>query len=186
MTFSLLTAANSAATKAAPATPATANNPLDDLRYWWEASIAWVNTHWLQIGVAVAAGLLIYFLLSLARRFALKHAQSATSDYSISHIAGRVIHKTKSIVLAIVSIRLVAGYAQPPSLILNTIQVIFTVAVGLQVAIWAREIILGLIQRRASEGHNETLNNAMGIIRLLISFASVSYTHLTLPTICSV
>lgn len=171
MTFSLLTAAKSAATKAAPA---TTNNPLDDLRYWWDASIAWVNTHWLQIGVAVAAGLLIYFLLSLARRFALKHAQSATSDYSISHIAGRVIHKTKSIVLAIVSIRLVAGYAQPPSLILNTIQVIFTVAVGLQVAIWAREIILGLIQRRASEGHNETLNNAMGIIRLLISFALFS------------
>lgn len=173
MTFSLMTAAKSAATKAAPATDA-GGSPLDDLRYWWDASVAWVNSHWLQIGIAVGAGLLIYFLLSLARRFALKHAQSATDDYTISHIAGRVIHKTKSIVLAIVSIRLVAGYAQPPALILNTIQVIFTVAVGLQVAIWAREIILGLIQRRASEGHNETLNNAMGIIRLLISFALFS------------
>jgi len=33
------------------------------------------------------------------------------------------------------------------------------------------EIVLGLIQRRAAEGHNETLSNAMGIIRLLISVA---------------
>ena len=172
MNFSILAAATAAA-KTAPA-KAAATNPLDDLRLWWDTSIAWVNSHWLQIGIAIGAGLLIYFLLSLARTFALKHAQSATGDYTISHIAGRVIHKTKSIVLAIVSIRLVAGYAQPPALILNTIQVIFTVAIGLQVAIWAREIILGLIQRRASEGHNETLNNAMGIIRLLISFALFS------------
>ena len=170
MTFSLLTAAKSAATKAAPATGA-ANNPLDDLRYWWDASIAWINTHWLQIGVAVAAGLLIYFLLSLARRFALKHAQSADGDFTITHIAGRVIHKTKSFVLAIVAIRLVAGYANPPALIMQIIQFVFTIAVVMQAAIWAREIVLGLIQRRAAEGHNETLSNAMGIIRLLISVA---------------
>ncbi|MBL8652045.1 MAG: mechanosensitive ion channel family protein [Sphingopyxis sp.] len=173
MTFSILTAAKGAATKASPATE-NPSSPLDDLRYWWDASVVWVNSHWLQIGIALGTGLLIYFLLSLVRTFALKHAQSATSDYTFSHIAGRVIHKTKSIVLAIVSIRLVVGYAQPPALILNSIQVIFTVAVGLQVAIWAREIVLGLIQRRASEGNNETLNNAMGIIRLLISFALFS------------
>src|SRR3546814_6377582 len=47
----------------------------------------------------------------------------------------------------------------------------YTVAVVLQGAIWVREIVLGLIQRRAAEGHNETLSNAMGIIRLLISVA---------------
>src|SRR3546814_14531502 len=44
-------------------------------------------------------------------------------------------------------------------------------SVVLQGAIWVREIVLGLIQRRAAEGHNETLSNAMGIIRLLISVA---------------
>ena len=177
MTLSFLTAATTTSPKAAAEqarAAAATTSPLADLRAYWDTSVAWVNSHWLQIGIAIGAGLLIYFLLSLARSFALKHSQSATGDYTITHIAGRVIHKTKSIVLAIVSIRLVAGYAQPPTLILNTIQVIFTVAVGLQVAIWAREIILGLIQRRASEGHNETLNNAMGIIRLLISFALFS------------
>lgn len=150
---------------------AAATSPIDDLRYWWDASVAWVDGHWLQIGIAVGAGLLLYFLLSMLRGFALKRAQAAPGDWTLTHIVGRVLHKTRSVVLAIVAIRLVAGYARPPAAILQLVQVVFTIAVVLQVAIWAREILLGLIQRRAAEGHNETLANAMGIIRLLISVA---------------
>lgn len=165
MTFSLFAAAASVPKTAAPA------NPLDDLNSWWNSSAAWVNGHWLQIGIAVGAGLIIYFLLSLLRSLALKRAQSAPGHYTLTDIVGRVIHKTRSTVLAIVAIRLVAGYANPPAIILATIQFVFTIAVVFQAAIWAREIVIGLIQRRAAEGHNETLNNAMGIIRLLISVA---------------
>lgn len=170
MTFSLLAAATTAAPKAAPA-KAAATNPLDDIQRYWDLSVAWVNSHWLQIGIAIGAGLAIYFILSMVRTFALKHAQSAEGEMTLTHIAGRVIHKTKSSVLAIIAIRMVAGYAQPPAVIMQMIQFVFTVAVVLQVAIWVREIVLGLIQRRAAEGNNETLSNAMGIIRLLISVA---------------
>lgn len=170
MHFSILAAATTAAPKAAPA-KAPATDPLADLQRNWDMGVAWVESHWLQIGIAIGVGLAIYFLLSLLRRFALKYAQSAEGDLSLTHIAGRVIHKTKSSVLAIIAIRMVAGYAQPPAIIMQTVQLIFTVAVVLQVAIWAREIVLGLIQRRAAEGNNETLSNAMGIIRLLISVA---------------
>ncbi len=170
MTFSILAAA-SAAAKPASTSTATATNPIEDIRLWWDSSIAWVNSHWLQIGIAIAAGLAIYFLLSMLRGFALKRAQATPGEFTLTHIVGRVIHKTKSFVLAIVAVRLVAGYAQPPAVIMQIIQLVFTVAVVLQVAIWAREVILGLIQRRASDGHNETLANAMGIIRLLISVA---------------
>jgi small-conductance mechanosensitive channel len=170
LTFSILAAA-SAAAKPASTSTATATNPIEDIRLWWDSSIAWVNSHWLQIGIAIAAGLAIYFLLSMLRGFALKRAQATPGEFTLTHIVGRVIHKTKSFVLAIVAVRLVAGYAQPPAVIMQIIQLVFTVAVVLQVAIWAREVILGLIQRRASDGHNETLANAMGIIRLLISVA---------------
>ncbi len=170
MNFSILAAATAAAKKTVPA-KAAATNPLDDLQRYWDMSVAWVNSHWLQIGIAVGAGLLIYFVLSMARGFALKHAQSAEGELTLTQIAGRVIHKTKSTVLAIIAIRMVAGYAQPPAVIMQFIQFVFTVAVVLQVAIWAREIVLGLIQRRAAEGNNETLSNAMSIIRLLISVA---------------
>ena len=146
-------------------------NPAAQIRAWWTSSVAWVDTHWLQIGIAIGAGLLIYFALSLIRGFALKKAQSAPGQFTLTDIVGRVIYKTKSLVLAIVSIRLVAASANPPVVVLHIIQLVFTVAVVLQVAIWAREIVLGLIQRRAADGHNETLVNAMGIIRLLISIA---------------
>ncbi|KTE19125.1 mechanosensitive ion channel protein MscS [Sphingopyxis sp. H050] len=171
MTLSLLTAAKAAPAKPIAETAAPPGDPLADLQHYWDVSVAWVNSHWLQIGIAVGAGLLIYFVLSMARRFALKYAQSAEGDLTLTHIAGRVIHKTKSAVIAIIAVRMVAGYAQPPAAILQIIQFVFTVAVVLQVAIWVREIILGLIGRRAAEGHNETLSNAMGIIRLLISVA---------------
>lgn len=150
---------------------AVASDPAAQLRQWWDSSVHWVDTHWLQIGIAVATGLIIYAALSMARRFALKHALSAGDELTLTHIAGRVIHKTKSAVLAIVAIRMVAGTANPPEMILQIIRFVFTIAVVMQVAIWAREIILGLIQRRAADGHNETLANAMGIIRLLISVA---------------
>lgn len=166
MIFPFLTAAAPAPAKA-PAAP----TPLADLRYWWDASVVWVNNHWLQIGIAIGAGLIIYILLSLLRTFALKRAQSAPGQFTLTDIVGRVIHKTKSLVLAIVAVRLVAGYASPPAIVMQTINFIFTIAVVMQVAIWVREIMIGLIQRRAAEGHNETLSNAMGIIRLLISVA---------------
>ena len=167
MTFSIL----AAAAKPASTRPAAATNPIEDIRAWWDSSVAWVDSHWLQIGIAIAAGLAIYFLLSMLRGFALKRAQATPGEFTLTHIVGRVIHKTKSFVLAIIAVRLVAGYAQPPAVIMQIIQLVFTVAVVLQVAIWAREVILGLIQRRASDGQNETLSNAMGIIRLLISVA---------------
>jgi small-conductance mechanosensitive channel len=55
----------------------------------------------------------------------------------------------------------------------RTIDVLFTIAVVMQVAIWLREIILGFIERRASNGQHErdTLASAMVLIRLLVSFA---------------
>ncbi|WP_033074726.1 mechanosensitive ion channel domain-containing protein [Sphingopyxis sp. MWB1] len=141
------------------------------MRLWWESNLLWVHSHWLQIAIAIGAGLLIYFLLSMIRTIALNRAKAADTQHSLTNIVGRVIYKTKSFVLALVAIRLVAGYAAPPPLVMNIIQFIFTIAVVLQVAIWAREIIIGLIQRRAADGNNETLTNAMGIIRLLISVA---------------
>src|SRR3546814_5810686 len=85
VTLSLLTAA--------PAAPknASAPTPIADLHDWWDGSVAWVNSHWLQIGIAVAAGLLIYFLLSLLRTLALKRAQAAPGHFTLTDIVGRVV-----------------------------------------------------------------------------------------------
>ena len=60
----MIAVTQSLSTAAAPET-ASAPTPIADLRDWWDSSVAWVNSHWLQIGIAIAAGLIIYFLLSV-------------------------------------------------------------------------------------------------------------------------
>jgi len=68
--------------------------------------------------------------------------------------------------------RLVSGYAHPPEAVETTINFLFTVAAVFQGAIWAREFILGLIENRTGmDGRGETLSNAMGLIRILVTFA---------------
>lgn len=141
------------------------------LRYWWDSSLQWADDNWLKIAIAAGAAILIFGLLSLLLNLILKRADKIAGQYAITDIASRVIRKTQSLILALIAVRMVAGYADPPAAIMHMIHTIFTIAIIWQAAIWAREIILGLIQRRASDGQNETLANAMGIIRLMISVA---------------
>ncbi|MCC2601720.1 mechanosensitive ion channel family protein [Sphingopyxis yananensis] len=166
-----MTNASTAASTIVPIMPKARIDAATQFHFWWDSSWQWADDNWLKIAIALGAGLLIYGLLSLILNFALKRAEKVQGEYAITDIVSRVIRKTKTFILAMLSIRLVAGYAEPPTVVMNIIHFIFTVAVVLQVAIWAREIILGLIHRRAVDGQNETLSNAMGIIRMLISVA---------------
>ncbi len=64
------------------------------------------------------------------------------------------------------------GFSEAPDGIVRVVTFLFTVAAVFQVAIWAREIILGMIERRASgsdDAGSETLANAMSLIRLLVT-----------------
>ena len=52
------------------------------------------------------------------------------------------------------------------------IHILFVVSAALQAAVWARELVLGLIQHRiGGDGEASTLGSAIGIIRLLVSVA---------------
>ena len=64
------------------------------------------------------------------------------------------------------------NFASAPSSFDRVVHVLFTISVVIQVAIWLREVILGLIVRRTSQDpdQHETLENAMTLIRLLVTF----------------
>jgi len=68
---------------------------------------------------------------------------------------------------------LVQGYLHPPADVARTAAFLFTVAAALQVAIWARALILGMVALRAGdhEGDANGLASAMSIIKLLVSIA---------------
>lgn len=130
----------------------------------------WIGDHWLQVTVAVGAGVVIYLALNFLRGIGKRLQQRAEAPGLIS-VAGRAIRRTTHIFMMVVAARLVAGYASPPDLLLATIRFLFTVITAFQVAIWLREIIVGFIELRSGQQGGETLANAMGIIRILVSVA---------------
>jgi small-conductance mechanosensitive channel len=130
----------------------------------------WLEVHWLQIAVAVGAGVLIYLVLNFARSVIGRLCRREHIPGLLS-VAGRAALRTSHIFMIIVAARLVAGYANPPELMLRTIQFFFTVITAFQVAVWLREIIVGMVELRSGHEGSETLSNAMGIIRILVSVA---------------
>ena len=70
--------------------------------------------------------------------------------------------------------QLVSGYAaRTAARSTTTINFLFTIAAVFQAAIWARELILGVIEHRTARRglFGRALGSAMGLIRLLVTFA---------------
>ena len=136
-------------------------------------STAWFASHWLQILIAVGVATGIVLILYALRGLGEKLCRRDTAGTGWPTIIGRAISRTGSFFIVMAAAKLVAGYADPPQAVASTINFLWTLAAVFQAAVWAREIVLGLIEHRtASESyHGEALANAMGIIRLLVTFA---------------
>jgi len=130
----------------------------------------WLSLHWVQIAIAVGVGVIIYTVLNFLRGQGKKMWRREHVPGLLS-VAGRAVAKTSHIFMMIVAARLVAGYANSPDLLLTTIRFLFTIIAAFQVAIWLREVIVGIIEIRSGQEGSEALVNAMGIIRLLVSVA---------------
>lgn len=139
----------------------------------WNDSIAWLGGHWLQILVAAAVAALIVAALHLARRWGTKLCERSVGPAGWGTILGRAVARTGNFFIVTTAAKLVAGYASPPQMLGKTIDFLFTLAAVFQAALWAREIILGAIEKRTeTEGYQgEALLSALGLIRLLVTFA---------------
>ena len=137
------------------------------------ASIAWLNTHWLQILIAVAVGVGVFLTLRALRGLANKLCARDPSGTGWPTVVGRAVTRTNNFFMVMAAAKLVAGYAQPPESVATTINFLWTIAAVFQAAIWARELVLGAVEHRANrEGHpSEALGSAMGLIRLMVTIA---------------
>ena len=126
-----------------------------------------------ELLIATAAAIIVFLVLSWLRRRAARIVRKSEDHGALATIAARTFARTGIFFRIMVSAELVNGYANAPYTVARTIDILFTIAAALQVAIWMREIILGMIERRAGEsgGEHETLASAMVLIRLLVSFA---------------
>jgi small-conductance mechanosensitive channel len=137
-----------------------------------DASV-WIQGHWINIAVATAVAVAIFVGLHMLRRWGLKICKRGEGVANWYSIFGRALARTGHFFILITSIRLVAGYASPPGLVMTTIEFLFTVAAVFQGAIWVREIIFGAVEHRTSaeDYHGAALISALGLIRLLVSIA---------------
>jgi small-conductance mechanosensitive channel len=128
------------------------------------------NLDRLAIGGLIAAALV---LLMLAMRW-IGH-RLADADAECRHwrgIIGRALAKTSIFFMIAAALDIVVSYADVPAKLAHLADIYFVIAASLQFAIWAREIILGVVRSRVGDDPGaSTLGNAMAIVRVLVSAA---------------
>ncbi len=161
---------------AATPTPAPILPPIDradihqQARDLFTSGGAWLHHHWLQVLIAAAIGTGIYFALRGARRVAEHLCERDETGTGWPTIIGRAVAATNQLFTVMLSARLVERYAHAPAEISDAIHFLFTVAAVFQAAIWARELILGTVERRTA-GEHASLATAVNLIRVLVNFA---------------
>ena len=87
-------------------------------------------------------------------------------------VIGRVLQKTTILFMATAALDIVATYAAVPAKVERLFDIAFTIGFALQGAIWARELVLGVISRNSGEDTGESaVGNAISVIRVLVSVA---------------
>jgi small-conductance mechanosensitive channel len=155
------------------APPQAASLPYaDQIQLLWADSIAWITNHSLQIVVGAGFAAVIVMVLLGVKALGIRLCRSDADHTHWRTTIGRAFAKTRLWFIVAVAAELVAGYAQAPGAVASTIRFAFVVATALQAAVWAREIILGIVEYRAGgDADNGTIGSAIGIIRLLVTIA---------------
>jgi len=136
----------------------------------WTDTIAWIASHSFQIILGIAAGVVIIALLLGVKWVGVRICGTDPTHSHWRSVLGRVLAGTRLWFMIAVAARIVAGYSLAPEAVAATVAVIFTIASTLQVALWARELVLGVIEHRAGGlEENSGLGSAIGIIRLLVT-----------------
>src|SRR6476646_1227466 len=133
------------------------------------SSYDWAIAHTTQIVFAsIIAGVVVALLLAakwaggwLRKRY--------TDNNHWRRVIGGALAKIRMWFIAAVAAQLICVFAHAPDDVAKVVYFVFVIAATLQAAVFAREIILGLIEHRAAaDGHNG-LQSAIGIIRLLVT-----------------
>jgi small-conductance mechanosensitive channel len=140
---------------------------------YYELLAEWIRDNALELLIAIVIGFALYVVLSWIKRKAATNAARRGDDGQIATVAWRALSRTKRFFRIILAVELVNSVANTPAPLSRAIFIVFTVAAVIQLAIWLREIILALIERRAYQSGTEhdTLQSAMTLIKLGVSFA---------------
>lgn len=159
----------------APRPPAAHSDIMQQASDFITSVGAWFAGHWLPILASVGAGVLLFVGLHFVKGLGKRLCNRDPSRTGWGTVFGRGLARTNNFFIATAAAQIVvsfAQFAQAPEGVVSVVHFLFTIAAVFQGAIWAREIILGAIEHRTAsqDYHGEALINAMGLIRVLVSF----------------
>jgi small-conductance mechanosensitive channel len=155
---------------AAAKTPVRVQLPIESrpdalLRSSWD----WAMAHTTSIIIAsIIAGVVVALLLGAKWGGGWLRTHYAESNHW-RRIVGGALAKIRLWFIAAVAAQIVVVFAHAPVDIAKIVYFVFVIAATLQAAILARELVLGLIEYRASGAEHAGLHSALGIIRLLVT-----------------
>ncbi len=136
----------------------------------WTDSADWITAHAIQIVIASVLAAVVAALLLGAKWVGRWLANRHADHNHWRRIIGGALAKIRYWFVAAVALQVVANYSHAPDDLAKTVYFLFVIAVTLQAAVFAREIILGLVEHRAQAGDGHVaLASALNIIRLLVT-----------------
>ena len=156
------------------AAPISLTNPLGEefsLAKFVDQASRWLSDHHVEILIAVAVGAVIFFILGGIKRYAQSYVRNNEGLIGYRQIIGKALARTSKFFMLMVSAEIIVSFTSAPFLVERIIHILFTISAVIQVAIWLREIVLGFVERKTSKDpeQHETLQNAMSLIRLLVT-----------------
>ncbi len=144
-----------------------------DWQQYFDIILTWLGENILLLCATAIAAAALFLLLNLIQKQASQFSIKSNSALDLRSIVGRTIGKMSFFFRVMVAIELVNHFTKPPQQLSSVIGFLFTVAAVFQVAIWVRQILFGMVEYRSQrdDEDSETINNAMTIIQLFISFA---------------
>jgi small-conductance mechanosensitive channel len=143
-----------------------------DLQILISQSVDWLLSHFIQIAIATGIASAIVLVLLAIRSYGMRLCRHERHHAGWGQTIGRVIARTRLWFLIPLAAKIVDGMATPPPSLMHLIDFLFTVTSAFQAALWAREFVLGIVEHRAGDNpDHRTLGSAMGLIRVLVTFA---------------
>ncbi len=130
-------------------------------------SVNWIASHTTQIAVAALIGAAFVAILYGIRLIGIRMSKGKNQWRSV---IGRALGSMRLWFMAVLAAQIIATYAHAPDDIAATIRFVFVIATTFQIALFLRELILGVVELRAGEADpSGNLSSAVGLIRILVS-----------------
>ena len=131
----------------------------------------WFRSDSLNALVAFGAGFGLFAIFYLLRWMIARLLGKHEKVTSWRGFARRLLDQTTAFFMAALAARTVINFISPPDAVASVITVIFTIAMVFQAAIWARALILAMVERKGAEEDEDAqaLASAMGIITILVN-----------------